>query len=94
MHYGGVELARGRLAPVVFNLSVLLAEMVSPQEAVTAGFLDKVVSEAEFAPTVQAIAQAMTKLDMKAHHQTKLKARAELLLVLDECIEKNRHSSL
>jgi enoyl-CoA hydratase len=94
MHYGGVELARGRLAPVFFNRSVILAEMVSPQEAVTAGFLDKVVSEAEFAPTVQAIAQAMTKLDMKAHHQTKLKARAELLQVLDQCIEKDRHSSL
>jgi enoyl-CoA hydratase len=94
MHHGGVELARGRLAPVFFNRSVILAEMVSPKEAVTAGFLDKVVSEAEFVPTVQAIAQAMTKLDMKAHHQTKLKARAELLQVLDECIEKDRHSSL
>lgn len=94
MHHGGVELARGRLAPVFFNRSVILAEMVSPQEAVTAGFLDKVVSEAEFAPTVQAIAQAMTKLDMKAHHQTKLKARAELLRVLDESIKKDRHSSL
>jgi enoyl-CoA hydratase len=94
MHHGGVELARGRLAPVFFNRSVILAEMVSPQEAVTAGFLDKVVSEVEFAPTVQAIAQAMTKLDMEAHHQTKMKARAELLQVLDECIEKDRHSSL
>jgi enoyl-CoA hydratase len=94
MHYGGVELARGRLAPVFFNRSVILAEMVSPQEAVTAGFLDKVVNEADFAPAVQAIAQAMTKLDMKAHHQTKLKARAGLLQVLDECIEKDRHSSL
>ncbi|PKH00072.1 crotonase/enoyl-CoA hydratase family protein [Paraglaciecola sp. MB-3u-78] len=94
MHYGGVELARGRLAPVFFNRSVILAEMVSPQAAVTAGFLDKVVSEAEFAPTVLAIAQAMTKLDMQAHHQTKLKARAELLQVLDQCIEKDRHSSL
>lgn len=91
MHFGGVELARGRLAPVFFNRSVILAEMVSPKEAVTAGFLDKVVSEAEFAPTVQAIAQAMTKLDMKAHHQTKLKARAGLLQVLNECIEKDRH---
>jgi enoyl-CoA hydratase len=94
MHYGGVELARGRLAPVFFNRSVILAEMVSPQEAVIAGFLDKVVNEADFAPAVQAIAQAMTKLDMKAHHQTKLKARAGLLQVLDECIEKDRHSSL
>ena len=94
MHHGGVELARGRLAPVFFNRSVILAEMVSPKEAVTAGFLDKVVSEAEFAPTVQAIAQAMTKLDMQAHHQTKLKARAALLQVLDESIEKDRHGSL
>lgn len=94
MHHAGVELARGRLAPVFFNRSVILAEMVSPQEAVTAGFLDKVVSEAELVPTVKAIAQAMTKLDMKAHHQTKLKARADLLKVLDECIEKDRHSSL
>jgi enoyl-CoA hydratase len=94
MHLGGVELARGRLAPVFFNRSVILAEMVSPKEAVTSGFLDKVVSEAEFAPRVQVIAQAMTRLDMKAHHQTKLKARAELLQVLDECIEKDRHISL
>ncbi|MEP1384070.1 MAG: crotonase/enoyl-CoA hydratase family protein [Paraglaciecola sp.] len=94
MHHAGVELARGRLAPVFFNRSVILAEMVSPQEAVTAGFLDKVVSEEEFLPTVNFIAKAMTKLDMKAHHQTKLKARAELLQVLDESIEKDRHSSL
>ncbi|MEP0354438.1 crotonase/enoyl-CoA hydratase family protein [Paraglaciecola sp.] len=94
MHHAGVELARGRLAPVFFNRSVILAEMVSPQDAVIAGFLDKVVSEEEFLPTVSFIAKAMTKLDMKAHHQTKLKARAELLQVLDESIEKDRHSSL
>jgi enoyl-CoA hydratase len=94
MHHAGVELARGRLAPAFFNRAVILAEMVSPQEAVAAGFLDKVVGEAEFVANVNAIAQAMTKLDMKAHHQTKLKARADLLNVLDECIEKDRHSSL
>jgi enoyl-CoA hydratase len=41
-----------------------------------------VVSEAEFSAKVQAIIQAMTKLDMKSHHQMKLKARAELLHVL------------
>lgn len=94
MHYAGVELARGRLAPVFFNRSVILAEMVSPQEAVTAGFLDKVVSDAEFIPTVNIIAQAMSKLDMRARHQTKLKAQAQLLQVLDEGIEKDRHGSL
>ncbi|MFT4993375.1 MAG: enoyl-CoA hydratase [Paraglaciecola sp.] len=94
MHYAGVELARGRLAPVFFNRSVLLAEMVSPDDAVTAGFLDKVVDESVFTQTVSGIAQMMTKLDMKAHHQTKLKARAELLQVLDKAIEQDIGSSL
>jgi enoyl-CoA hydratase len=94
MHHAGVELARGRLAPVFFNRSVILAEMVSPQEAVTAGFLDKVVSEEAFLPTVAAIAKAMTKLDMRAHHQTKLKARSELLASLDKCILLDRDGSL
>jgi enoyl-CoA hydratase len=94
MHHAGVELARGRMAPVFFNRSVILAEMFAPQEAMTAGFLDKVVGEQEFVATVQATAQAMTKLNMQAHHQTKLKARAELLQTLDDCITKDRHSSL
>ncbi|GAC28369.1 crotonase/enoyl-CoA hydratase family protein [Brumicola pallidula] len=94
MHDAGVELARGRLAPVFFNRSVILAEMVSPQDAITAGFLDKVVSESEFLPTVTFIAQAMTKLDMKAHYNTKLKARAELLHRLDAAIEKDKGGSL
>jgi enoyl-CoA hydratase len=94
MHYAGVEIARGRLSPVFFNRAVILAEMLSPQEAVTAGFLDKVVSEQEFVPMTAAIAQAMTKLDMKSHYQTKLKARAELLAILDESIIKDLSSSL
>ena len=94
MHNAGIELARGRLAPVFFNRSVILAEMVSPDDAVTAGFLDKVVDESAFIQTVTGIAQMMTKLDMKAHHQTKLKARAELLNVLDAAIEHDIGSSL
>ena len=94
MHYAGVELARGRLAPVFFNRSVLLAEMVSPDDAVTAGFLDIAVPESAFLQTVAGAAQAMSKLDMKSHYQTKLKARAELLQILDQAIEKDIGSSL
>ncbi|WP_371194745.1 crotonase/enoyl-CoA hydratase family protein [Glaciecola sp. SC05] len=94
MHDAGVELARGRLAPVFFNRSVILAEMVSPKDAVTMGFLDKVVSVQEFPASVSHIAQAMTKLDMKAHRNTKLKARAELLTILDVAIEKDKTGSL
>jgi enoyl-CoA hydratase len=94
MHHAGVELARGRLASVFFNRSVLLAEMVSPDAAVTAGFLDIVVPENVFLQTVTGAAQAMGKLDMKSHYQTKLKARAGLLEALDQAIEKDIGSSL
>jgi enoyl-CoA hydratase len=94
MHDAGIELAKGRLASVFYNRSVLLAEMVSPQDAVTMGFLDKVVSQPEFLPTVNFIAQAMTKLDMKAHYNTKLKVRAGLLKRLDAAIENDKGGSL
>lgn len=94
MHHAGIEIARGRLAPVYFNRSVNLAEMVGPEDAVTAGFLDKVVPASEFEATVNFVAQSLTKLNMKAHVNTKLKARADLLSVLDESIEKDKHASL
>jgi enoyl-CoA hydratase len=94
MHDAGVEIARGRMAPAFFNRSVVLAEMVNPQDAIAMGFLDKVVSEADFLPTISFIAQAMTKLDMRAHFNTKMKVRAELLTKLDAAIEKDKNSSL
>lgn len=94
MHDAGVELARGRLAPVFLNRSVILAEMVTPEDAVTMGFLDKIVGEAEFQATVSATAQAMTKLDMKAHYNTKMKVREDLLSRLDAAIERDKTGSL
>lgn len=90
MPYIATELAKARLTPAYFNRSVLLAEMFSPEQAVNASFLDKVVSEEDFMPTVTSIAQAMTKLNMNAHHQTKLRARAELLQVLDASTIKDQ----
>ena len=94
MHHAGVELARGRLAPVFFNRAVLLAEMFSPADAVTAGFLDMAVAPDRFASVVEAVSQGMTKLDMKSHYLTKLKARAHLLQSLDEAIALDLNASL
>ena len=94
MHHAGVELARARLAPTFFNRAVNLAEMMSPSDALSAGFLDSVVSQQDFIGRTANIAQALTKLNMQAHYQTKLKARAELLKVLDEAILKDRDSTL
>lgn len=94
MHHAGVELARGRLAPVFFNRAVILAEMMSPLDAMTAGFLDKVVSEDALESSAAAVAKMMTQLHMPSHYKTKLKARAELLATLDQAIIQDRTSSL
>ena len=94
MHNVGVELARGRLSPKFFNRSVINAEIFNLEGALEAGFLDLVVKPKKFDKTVEKIAKAMSSLDMKAHRQTKLKARADLLKTLEASIEIDKHGSL
>lgn len=94
MHNAGVELARGRLTPSYFNRSVINAEIFNPEGALDAGFLDLVVKPKKFDKTVKAVAKAMSSLDMKAHRQTKLRARAELLEILEKSIESDKGGSL
>lgn len=94
MHHAGIELARGRLSPVYMNRCVNNAEMFAPDDAVAAGFLDVVVSPEQFQAHVQAAAKAMGKLDQRAHRQTKLKVRKQLLETLDWAIEQDKDSSL
>lgn len=94
MHHAGVELARNRLPPVYFNRSVINAEIFDPKGALEAGFLDLVVKPKKFEKSIANVANAMASLDMRAHRQTKLKARAEFLSLLDKCIELDKTSSL
>ena len=77
-----------------FQRSVINAEAFSPQEAVAAGFLDKVVAAEELAASALAIAQQMKKLNMTAHRNTKLKVRKALLETLDQAIEADSKGSL
>ena len=90
MHHVGIELARDRLRKSAFNRSVINAEMFAPQEAMAAGFLDKVVSAEELLDTARAAAQQLKKLNMTAHRNTKLKVRRQLLETLDQAIEKDK----
>ncbi len=90
MHYAGIEIARGRLAPVFLERCVNNAEMFNPEEAVTAGFLDKIVPAEQLLPAAIKVAQMMTHLNLKAHKQTKLKLRKTLLENLAEAIEKDK----
>ncbi|MDO6442725.1 crotonase/enoyl-CoA hydratase family protein [Marinobacter sp. 2_MG-2023] len=92
MHHAGIEIARHRLAPAHFYRSVINAEIYSPGGAVAAGFLDEVVAPEQLMNRASELAQAFRKLNMRAHAQTKLKAKAGYLELLDRSIEKDSES--
>ncbi|CAM1333907.1 crotonase/enoyl-CoA hydratase family protein [Tenacibaculum aestuariivivum] len=94
MHNAGIEIAKGRLTPNYLNRSVNNAEMYSPERAITAGFLDKVVPENHLLPTAIKIAEMFTKLNQKAHYKTKLKVRKTLLNSLKKAIKKDNKEGL
>lgn len=94
MHHVGIALARDRLTKPVFQRSVINAEMFNPQSALTAGFLDQVVPADQLMATANAVAQEFKKLNMKAHAQTKLKVRKDILDALDAAIATDKLTSL
>ncbi len=87
MHQAGIELARNRIPINYLSRSVINAELFDPDTAVLAGFLDTVVEPEELIATAKAVAKQMLTLNMKAHHGTKLKERADILSALDAAIE-------
>ena len=94
MHHAGVEMARGRMPINYFNRSVINAEMFSPEDAVKAGFLDLLAEPEQLMATAKQVASQFKKLNMRAHHGTKLKLRKELLQAMDQAIELDAKSSL
>jgi len=86
MHHAGIELARDRLRRSAFHRSVINGEMFNPLDAVDAGFLDKVVAADALKDAALAAAQALKKINMTAHKNTKLKVRKALLETLDNAI--------
>jgi enoyl-CoA hydratase len=81
-----IEICRQRLAPAHFNRAVLLAEVYSPDDAVAAGFLDRVVPAADLAGAARATAVELAKLDMAAHAATKLLVREQMLMRIQGAI--------
>jgi enoyl-CoA hydratase len=79
MPLAAIEVLRQRLAPAHFNRAVTLAEPFSPDNAVEAGFLDRVVDASELRDAARSIAVALCGLDMSAHAASKLRARAQAL---------------
>jgi enoyl-CoA hydratase len=82
-----VELCRQRLAPAHFNRAVILAEVFSPDDAVAAGFLDRVVPASELGETARSLAAQLATLDMNAHAVSKLRVRDLALKAIRVAIE-------
>lgn len=88
-----IELARQRLHPAHFDAAVVHARIYTPEQAVTAGFLDSVVAPDELRQASLAAAGALTQLDMTAHAATKLRARGESVRRLRAAIDDELNPS-
>ena len=82
-----VEIARHRLTPAFFDRSTILAEMYTPKDAITPGFLDRVVPSDQLMAAAREMAGALSKLDASAHAATKLRVRGKMLEALQAAIE-------
>jgi len=82
-----LAITRHRLSPAHFNLAATTGMFYTPEQAVEAGFLDRVVPAAGLAEESRAVATALKAIDMKAHAATKLRVRADALAELRQAIE-------
>jgi enoyl-CoA hydratase len=87
MPRAAVEICRQRLTPACFNRAIVIAEVFPPDDAVAAGFLDRVVPPAELAEAAAAAAAELAKLDLDAHAETKLRTRRLAGIALREAID-------
>jgi enoyl-CoA hydratase len=90
MPFFGVEICRQRLAPAHFHRAVVTAEIYGPDEAIAAGFLDRVVAAAELAGVARTTAAALAKLDFGVHAASKLRARDHALQAIRTAIDADR----
>jgi enoyl-CoA hydratase len=79
MPHAALALIRGRLTPAHADRAAILSEAYTPEGAVEAGFLDRIVALDEVVATAQSVAASFMTLDAAAHARTKVRARAETL---------------
>jgi enoyl-CoA hydratase len=83
----GVEMCRQRLAPTHFQRAVINAEFYRHDDAVAAGFLDRVVPAAELPDVARSIATGLARLNADVHTASKLRARDHALKAIRAAIE-------
>ena len=85
----GVEIARARLDPAHFELSVNCAYLYDADGAVEAGYLDEATDAGQLMTRATTIATQLSGLDMKAHEATKARVRAPLIAALEVAMKED-----
>lgn len=83
-----IELARSRVHPAWLSRTVTLGEMFEPDEAVTAGFLDRVVAESEINRAIEDAVVALRKIHTQSHALAKQRLRHATIVAMKEAISK------
>lgn len=87
MPRSAIELCSQRLTPACYSRAIINAEPFSPDEAVAAGFLDRVVEASELQGAAEGVAAQLASLNAGAHAASKLRAREQTLTALRAAIE-------
>jgi enoyl-CoA hydratase len=74
-----LAIMRHRLSPAAFQRAVSLSAVFQGQNAVDAGYLDELVEADMIRFRAHEVAQSFGNLDARAHRESKLRARAEVL---------------
>ncbi len=84
----GIAAARHRLARPYFDRCTVTGTLLDPEEAVRAGFLDRLVAAEELMPAALEAAAELKKLNRDAHRATKLRIREQALAGVRDGIER------
>jgi enoyl-CoA hydratase len=71
----GIEIARHRLSRPYFDRCAITGALLAPEEALTAGFLDRLVEPDGLAASARQAAEALAGINLEAHAATKLRVR-------------------
>ena len=84
----GISVARHRLARPYFDRCTVTGALLDPEEAVKAGFLDRLVGGEELEAAALAATAELGALNRDAHRATKLRIREEVLAGVRDGIER------
>ncbi|MCK1388005.1 crotonase/enoyl-CoA hydratase family protein [Bradyrhizobium sp. 21] len=83
-----IELARSRLHPAWLSRTVILGEMYEPEEALTAGFLDRVVAPEAIDRILEEVIASLRAIHKPSHATAKKRLRQPAMDAMRTAIER------